>query len=135
MTIDIRSHKKKVLDQKPQFNLVPFIDILFTILIFLVLTSNFGEVTTDITDVDDSSATGKPNVTDTSGTAEYYLVPVHNLQTVIVNGQDMSSLIRGGAIGVHTKVIDEGEVATSPGKIVITTPPGMSPETAVKAPN
>ena len=40
MAIDVKSHKKKVLDQKPSINLVPFIDILFTIMIFLVVTSN-----------------------------------------------------------------------------------------------
>ena len=33
MAIDVRKHKKKVLDQKPSINLVPFIDILFTIMI------------------------------------------------------------------------------------------------------
>ena len=38
MAIDVKRHKKKVLDQKPNINLVPFIDILFTIMIFLVVT-------------------------------------------------------------------------------------------------
>ena len=42
MAIDIGKHKKKVSDNKPNINLVPFIDILFTIMIFLVVTSNFS---------------------------------------------------------------------------------------------
>ena len=68
MAIDVRKHKKKVLSQKPSINLVPFIDILFTIMIFLVVTSNFSatDVQTDDSDVVED-ASGKPNVTDVSG--------------------------------------------------------------------
>ena len=39
MAIDVRGYKKKVLNQKPSINLVPFIDILFSIMIFLSVTS------------------------------------------------------------------------------------------------
>ena len=134
MAIDVKAHKKKILDQKPSINLVPFIDILFTIMIFLVVTSNFSaDVPTDATDVD-SQATGKPNVTDVSGNAEYYVMPVANLHKVTVNGQDRSDAISGNAVGVQAKVIDEGQITIKPGEIVITTPPGISPEQAVQRP-
>ena len=136
MPIDVKSHKKKVLDQKPSINLVPFIDILFTIMIFLVVTSNFAatDVSTDATDAADA-ATGKPNVTDVSGDAEYYVMPVANLHKVTVNGQDRSDAISGNAVGVQARVIDEGQISIKPGEIDIVTPPGISPEEAVQRPN
>ena len=135
MAIDVKRHKKKILDQKPSINLVPFIDILFTIMIFLVVTSNFSatDVQTDDSSVADS-ATGKPNVTDVSGDQEYYVVPVANLQKVTVNGVDRSDAIVGNAVGVHARVIDEGQVIIKPGEIVVTTPAGMSPDDAVRRP-
>jgi len=135
MAIDVKRHKKKVLSQKPSINLVPFIDILFTIMIFLVVTSNFSatDVQTDDSDVA-SDATGKPNVTDVSGDQEYYIVPVANLHKVTVNGQDRSDAISGGAVGVQAKVIDQGQVSIRPGEIVITTPPDISVEKAVQRP-
>lgn len=135
MAIDVKRHKKKVLDQKPNINLVPFIDILFTIMIFLVVTSNFSatDIQTDDSNVADD-ATGKPNVTDVSGDQEYYVVPVANLHKVTVNGQDRSDAIAGGAVGVQAKVIDEGQVIIKPGEIEIKTPAGISPEVAVQRP-
>ena len=135
MAIDVGKHKKKISDQKPSINLVPFIDILFTIMIFLVVTSNFSatDVQMDDATVDDSG-TGKPNITDVSGDQEYYVVPVANLQKVTVNGQDRSDAIAGSAVGVQAKVIDEGEVTIKPGEIIITTPPGVSVEEAVQRP-
>ena len=135
MAFDVRGYKKKVLNQKPSINLVPFIDILFTIMIFLVVTSNFSatEVQSDVSDVA-NDATGKPNVTDVSGDQEYYVVPVANLHKVTVNGQDRSDAIAGGAVGVQARVIDEGQVTIKPGEIVITTPPGVSPDAAVHRP-
>ena len=135
MAIDVKKHKEKFLDQKPGINLVPFIDILFTIMIFLVVTSNFSatEVQTDDSDVVDD-ASGKPNVTDVSGEAEYYVMPVANLHKVTVNGQDRSDAIAGSAVGVQARVIDEGQVIIKPGEIVITTPPGISPDMAVQRP-
>ena len=135
MAIDIKSYKKKFLDdQKPNINLVPFIDILFTIMIFLVVTSNFSAVDAPI-DATDSGATGKPNVTDVSGDAEYYIVLVANLHKVTVNGVDRSDAISGGAVGVQAKVMDEGQMSIKPGEIIITTPGGISPEKAVQRPN
>lgn len=135
MAIDVRKHKKKVLDQKPSINLVPFIDILFTIMIFLVVTSNFSatDIQTDDSTVADD-ATGKPNVTDVSGSAEYYVVPVANLHKVVVNGQDRSDAIAGSAVGVQAQVIDGGQIQIKPGEIIITTPSGVSVQDAVKRP-
>ena len=135
MALDVGKHKKKVLGNKPSINLVPFIDILFTIMIFLVVTSNFSatDVQADDSDVV-SDATGKPNVTDVSGDQEYYVVPVANLHKVTVNGQDRSDAIAGSAVGVQARVIDEGQVTIKPGEIVITTPPGISVEQAVQRP-
>lgn len=135
MAIDVRKHKKKVLDQKPSINLVPFIDILFTIMIFLVVTSNFSatDIQTDDSTVADDS-TGKPNVTDVSGDAEYYVVPVANLHKVVVNGEDRSDAIAGSAVGVQAQVIDGGQIQIKPGEIIITTPSGVSVQDAVKRP-
>lgn len=131
MAIDVKKYKKKVSNQKPNFNLVPFIDILFTIMIFIVVTSNFSAA--DVSDTGDG--TGKPNVTDTSGAAEYYVMPVQNLHTVTVDGQDMSYLISNDAVGVHARVIDEGEVVIRPGEIDITTPSGFNAADAVERVN
>jgi len=134
MSIDVKSYKKRFLDnQKPNINLVPFIDILFTIMIFLVVTSNFSAVDAPM-DATDSGATGKPNVTDTSGNAEYYIVPVANLHKVTVNGVDRSDAISGGAVGVQAKVMDEGQISIKPGEIIINTPDGISPDKAVQRP-
>ncbi len=134
MAIDVKSYKKRFLDdQKPNINLVPFIDILFTIMIFLVVTSNFSAVDAPM-DATDSGATGKPNVTDVSGDAEYYIVPVANLHKVTVNGVDRSDAIAGGAVGVQAKVMDEGQISIKPGEIIINTPAGISPEKAVQRP-
>ena len=135
MAIDVGKHKKKVSDNKPSINLVPFIDILFTIMIFLVVTSNFSatDVQTDDADVVED-ASGKPNVTDISGDAEYYVMPVANLQKVTVNGEDRSDAIAGSAVGVLASVIDEGQITIKPGEIDIITPPGISPERAVQRP-
>jgi biopolymer transport protein ExbD len=135
MAIDVKKHKKKFLDQKPSINLVPFIDILFTIMIFLVVTSNFSATDVQADTADDIEDTGgKPNVTDVSGDQEYYVMPVANLHKVSVNGQDRSDAIAGSAVGVQANVIDEGQVTIKPGEIVIQTPPGVPPEVAVQRP-
>ena len=135
MAIDVGKHKKKISDQKPNINLVPFIDILFTIMIFLVVTSNFSatDVQTDAADVAED-ASGKPNVTDVTGDQEYYIVPVANLHKVTVNGQDRSDAISGSAVGVQARVMDEGQIIIKPGEIDIKTPSGISPEQAVQRP-
>ena len=135
MAIDVKKHKKKVLDQKPSINLVPFIDILFTIMIFLVVTSNFSATDVQADTADDiEDAGGKPNVTDVSGDQEYYVMPVANLHKVTVNGQDRSDAIAGSAVGVQANVIDQGQVVIKPGEIVITTPPGVPVDKAVQRP-
>jgi biopolymer transport protein ExbD len=110
-------------------NLVPLIDVIFTILIFLMVTSSFQAAS-------QSSSGGKPEISSTGGPSDYYLIPVAGLKTVTVNGKDMSSHIRNGAIAVHTQVIDEGEIIikAKEGTIIITTPTGMSPEDAVSIP-
>ena len=134
MSIDVLSYKNRFLyNQKPNINLVPFIDILFTIMIFLVVTTNFSAVDAPM-DATDCGATGKPNVTVTSGNAEYYIVPVANLHKVTVNGVDRSDAISGGAVGVQAKVMDEGQISIKPGEIIINTPNGISPDQAVQRP-
>lgn len=135
MAIDVKKHKKKFLDQKPTINLVPFIDILFTIMIFLVVTSNFSatDVQADTTD-DVKDTGGKPDVDSVSGDQEYYVMPVANLHKVTVNGQDRSDAIAGSAVGVQANVIDQGQVTIKPGEIIIQTPPGVSVEQAVQRP-
>ena len=135
MAIDVKKHKKKFLDQKPSINLVPFIDILFTIMIFLVVTSNFSATDVQADTADDVEDTGgKPNVTDVSGDQEYYIVPVAYLHKVTVNGQDRSDAISGSAVGVQANVIDEGQVTIKPGEIIIQTPPGVPIDKAVQRP-
>lgn len=134
MTLDIKRHREKIKESKPEFNLVPFIDILFTLLIFLVVSSSFNSAAID---GDTNGTTGKPNVTDTTGDSEYYLLPVAGLEKVTVNGQDMSSFIKDHTIAVQTRVMDEGEISIKPKEraVIITTPSGMSPEEAVRSPD
>lgn len=112
--------------------MVPLIDVIFTILIFLMVTSSFQAAATST-----SSSSGKPEVSQSQGTSEYYLIPVAGLKTVTVNGVDMSKDIRNGEIAVHTNVIDNGEIVikSKDGEIDITTPAGMTPDEAVKVPN
>lgn len=136
MSLDIKSRKEKLKEDDVNINLVPFIDILFTILIFIVVTSSFAGSTADVDSTQTADATGKPNVTDTSGDSEYYIIPVDDLQHVVVNGHDMSNLIQDNAIAIHSKVMDEGQITVNNKEkaIEITTPPGMPPEQAVKNP-
>lgn len=130
MAIDTQSYRRKLRSRQARVNLVPLIDVIFTILIFLMVTSSF-HVASDTT-----STSGKPQVSQSSGSSEYYLIPVAGLKTVTVNGVDMSSKIRNSAIAVHTRVIDEGEIIIKPkdGSIIITAPAGMSPDKAVSIP-
>jgi biopolymer transport protein ExbD len=135
MTLDIKRYKNQINKIKPEFNLVPFIDVLFILLIFLVVSSNFNS--SDIDDTKEEGGTGKPNITDTTGDLEYYLLPVTGLEKVTVNGQDMSSLIKDHTIAVHTKVMDEGEINIKPKEkaITITTPPDVTPKQAIISPD
>ena len=132
MVLDVNRYRNKVKKNSPKFNMVPFIDVVFTILIFLMVTSSFGAAADQT-----QSTSGKPQVTQSSGTSEYYLVPVAGLKKVTVNGQDMSSYIRNGSIAVHTRVIDEGElvIKAKNGEIIITTPSGFPIDKAVSVPN
>lgn len=130
MAMDVDKFRKKLKNNTPSFNMVPFIDILFTLLIFMVVAT--GMQTADMSD----SNSGKPIQSESSGPSEYYLIPVAGLTNVTVNGQDMSYLIKESSITVHTNVIDSGEIIIQPkkGKIIITTPTGMAAEKAVKMP-
>jgi biopolymer transport protein ExbD len=94
-----------------------------------MVTSSFQTAT-------DPGSSGKPQVSQSSGSSEYYLIPVAGLEKVTVNGVDMSRDIRNSAIAVHTRVIDEGEIIIKPkdGAIIITAPPGISPDKAVNIP-
>ncbi len=130
MALDTSRYRNKLRDNNPRVNLVPLIDVIFTILIFLMVTSSFQAVS------DTSASSGKPEINQTAGPSDYYLIPVAGLKSVTVNGIDMSKDIKNGAIAVHTKVIDEGEIIikAKEGSIVITAPQGMSPEQAVNIP-
>ncbi len=133
MAIDIKKHKEKLKNDEPEIKLVPFIDILFTLLIFIVVTSSFGAA--DVSH-QDNGGTGKPNITDSSGNNEYYMIPVAGLQKVTVNGIDMSDQIKDNAIGVQAQVMDQGRIDINPQdkSITITIPSGMDPKTAVRSP-
>lgn len=128
MAINTSRFRNKLRSRSAKVNLIPLIDVIFTILIFLMVTSSFQAAS-------QSSAGGKPEMT-ADGPSEYYLIPVAGLKTVTVNGQDMSQYIVNGAIAVHSRVIDEGEIIikSKEGTIIITTPPDMSPEEAVRSP-
>jgi biopolymer transport protein ExbD len=129
MAIDTHSYRRKLRGKKARVNLIPLIDVIFTILIFLMVTSSFQAVS-------DSNTGGKPQISQSSGNSEYYLIPVAGLKIVTVNGVDMSRDIRNSAIAVHTRVIDEGEIIIRPkeSSIIITSPPDISPDMAVRIP-
>jgi len=130
LAIDIERYKRKIKGTNPRFNLVPFIDILFTLLIFLVITSTFHGTN------EGGSPSGKPEPSESLGPSEYYLIPVAGLKKVTVNGMDKSEYIKNSAIAVHTRVLDEGEIIIKPreGLIIIQTPPGFPADKAVKSP-
>lgn len=130
MALDTTKYRNKLQENNPRVNLVPLIDVIFTILIFLMVTSSFQAA------ADTSSSSGKPEINQTSGPSDYYLIPVAGLKLVTVNGIDMSKDIKNGAIAVHTRVIDEGEIVikAKEGAIVITAPSDMSPDQAVNIP-
>ena len=111
MSLDIKSRREKLKKDNVNINLVPFIDILFTILIFIVVTSSFAGTATDANS--------------------------HQTSDAIVNGKDMSYLIQDDAIAIHARVIDQGQITVNnkDKSIEITTPSGMSPNQAVRKPN
>jgi len=128
MPLDTSRYRNKLKQNNPQVNLVPLIDVIFTILIFLMVAASF-QGAADV-------SSGKPQINQTTGPSDYYLIPVSGLKTVTVNGVDMSKDIRNSAIAVHTTVIDQGDIniKANQGAIIITTPAGISPEEAVNAP-
>lgn len=128
MPLDTSRYRNKLKQNNPQVNLVPLIDVIFTILIFLMVAASF-QGAADV-------SSGKPQINQTTGPSEYYLIPVAGLKTVTVNGVDMSKDIRNGAVAVHTTVIDQGDIniKANQGAIIITAPAGISPEEAVNAP-
>lgn len=128
MALDTSRYRNKLRQNNPQVNLVPLIDVIFTILIFLMVAASFQGVS--------DTNSGKPQINQTTGPSDYYLIPVSGLKTVTVNGVDMSKDIRNGAIAVHTTVIDNGEIIikANEGAIIITAPSGMSPDEAVNVP-
>lgn len=128
MAIDTHSYRRKLRGKKASVNLIPLIDVIFTILIFLMVTSSFQAVS--------DSGSGKPQMSQGSGNSEYYLIPVAGLKIVTVNGVDMSQDIRNSAIAVHKNVIDEGEIIIRPKQnaIIITSPTDIPPEQAVRMP-
>jgi biopolymer transport protein ExbD len=130
MVLDTHAYREKLRSKSPRVSLVPLIDVVFTLLIFVIVTSSFQVA------ADSSSAGGKPEVSPSQGPSDYYLIPVAGLRKVTVNGVDMSSYIRNNAIAVHTDVIDQGEISIKPkeGLIAITTPPGIAPDKAVGIP-
>lgn len=130
LPIDVERYKRRIRRANPHFNLVPFIDMLFTLLIFLVITSSFHGTN------EGASSSGKPEPGESLGPSEYYLLPVAGLKKVMVNGIDKSEYIRNSAIAVHTNVIDEGEIIIKPrsGLIIIQTPPGFPADKAVRSP-
>jgi biopolymer transport protein ExbD len=129
MALDTSRYRNKLRQNNPRVNLVPLIDVIFTILIFLMVAASFQAA-------DTSANSGKPVMNQTTGPSDYYLIPVAGLKTVTVNGVDMSKDIRNGAIAVQTSVIDEGEIIikANDGSITITAPSGMSPDVAVNPP-
>ena len=130
MALDTSRYRNKLRQNNPQVNLVPLIDVIFTILIFLMVSISFQAAT------DTSASSGKPQMNQTTGPSDYYLIPVAGLKLVTVNGVDMSKDIKNGAIAVHTRVIDEGELIINAKErsITITAPPGMTPDQAVNVP-
>ena len=70
----------------------------------------------EVANQNNGTGTGKPNITDTSGNNEYYLIPVSGLQKVTVNGIDMSSQIRNSAIVFKLDVMDNGQIEINTGR-------------------
>lgn len=132
MAINTKQFKDRINQKTPNINLVPLLDVIFTIMIFLlVMISQQPNLDQNYTQ-DQISA--KP--TSQSGTSEYYLIPLNGLHKVTVNGVDKSEYIRSGSIAVHTRVMDEGQILmdSSSGSITITSPADLV-DVAVRAPS
>ena len=132
MTIDTKRFKDKIEQRSPNINLVPLLDVIFTIMIFLLVMLS-QHPTNDVQNYTQDQISAKP--TSQSGTSEYYLLPLNGLHKVTVNGVDRSDMIRNGAVAVHTRVMDEGQIVidSSSGSITIKSPEDIA-DIAVKAP-
>lgn len=133
MAIDTKRFKDKVEHKSPNINLVPLLDVIFTIMIFLLVMLSQHPVDTLPDDYSPEQISAKP--TTSTGDSEYYLLPLNGLKKVTVNGIDHSSDIRHGSIAVHTRVMDEGQIMmdSSTGSITITAPEDLV-DIAVKPP-
>jgi biopolymer transport protein ExbD len=131
MPIDTKRFKDKLERKNPNINLVPLLDVIFTIMIFLLVM--LSQTPADMHHSQDQIS-AKPEAN--SGTSEYYLIPLGNLHKVTVNGVDKSQYIRNGAVAVHTRVIDEGQINidSSTGTITIRSPADIA-DKAVRAPS
>lgn len=132
MAIDTKRFKDKLGHQTPNINLVPLLDVIFTIMIFLLVLLSQHPMETPA-EYSQEQVSAKP--TSSTGDSEYYLLPLNGLKKVTVNGVDHSKDIRGGSIAVHTRVMDEGQIMmdSSSGTITITSPPDLV-DVAVKPP-
>ncbi len=133
MSIDTKRFKDKLNEKSPGINIVPLLDVIFTIMIFLLVM--LSQTSMDVPDHYSQDQVSAKPTSSSSGTSEYYLIPLNNLQHVTVNGVDYSKYIRGDSIAVHTRVMDEGkiEMDSSTGTINIQAPPDLV-DKAVKAP-
>ncbi|WP_455645818.1 biopolymer transporter ExbD [Methanosphaera sp.] len=132
MTIDTKRFKDRIEQQTPNINLVPLLDVIFTVMIFLLVLLS-QQPLNDIDNYTQDQISAKP--TSQSGNSDYYLLPLNGLKKVTVNGIDYSDNIRNGAIAVHTRVMDEGQIImdSSTGTISIQSPEDLE-DIAVKAP-
>ena len=132
MTIDTKRFKDRINQKTPNINLVPLLDVIFTVMIFLLVVLSHNP--TDAQNYTQDQISAKP--VSSSGTSEYYLLPLNGLHTVTVNGVDKSNLIRNGGIAVHTRVMDEGTITmdSNSGTITIQSPGDLA-DVAVKAPS
>ncbi|MCD7782102.1 MAG: biopolymer transporter ExbD [Methanosphaera sp.] len=132
MSIDTKRYKDRLKKDSPNVNIIPLLDVIFTIMIFLLVV--LSQQSTDTPDnYSEDQISAKP--VSSSGDSEYYLLPLDGLQHVTVNGVDYSDDIRDGSIAVHTRVMDEGQIVmdSSTGTITIQAPEDLQ-DVAVKAP-
>ncbi len=133
MSIDTEIFKDRLEQDSPNINIIPLLDAIFIIMIFLLVMLSQNPVNTP-DQYSDYQISAKP--TAQSGESEYYLLPLNGLQKVTVNGVDYSQDIRSGSIAVHTRVMDEGQIYmdSSTGTITIQAPEDLA-DVAVKPPS
>ncbi len=133
MAIDTELFKNRLEQNEPNINIIPLLDVIFTIMIFLLVMLSQNPVNNP-DQYSDYQISAKP--TSQSGDSEYYLLPLNGLQKVTVNGVDYSQDIRSGSIAVHTRVMDEGQIYmdSSTGTITIQAPEDLA-DVAVKPPS